>query len=145
MRVHRAGSSMWLQLLRSRRKWAACSCCLGVGWCDEGNEDGSSCPQGASADAVCQLGALSTACCLPASSEPLGADFTRGGWICTTELTCFQPPHLLRRVFSGCRTALWQWYCCFVRLLAGLYKPVWSSLDGKERVSRWAEWETSSW
>ena len=130
------------------RSWRKSSCHSGVEWYDEGkNEDGFCCPDRSSVDAVCQLCALSTTCW---RQTGLCAAFlpAQGPWmLILLKVPGFVPVGWLsasarvQEVFSGCRTCLWQWHCCVVRLLAELYKPAWSTVDGKERVSGW---ETSA-
>lgn len=94
------------------------------------------------------LGAARATCCLPASSGPLRVDVGTVGlalWGWRRGAGWLPASPRLQEVFGGGRAVLWQWPCCPARLLAGLCKPAWSSLDGEERVlSGWAEWETSA-
>lgn len=109
----------------------------------EGSEGGSSCCHRAGAGALCQLCALSAGLWRQWQCAAFMCQLDWRPWMLTVVVPGFAPldwlPCSLPMCSEGlqcCRTAPWQWHCCLVRLLAGLYKSVWMDLllDGKERM-----------
>lgn len=113
-------------------------------WCDERNEGGSYCCDGASVGAFCQLCALSAVYWRQWECAAFMCQLGWRPWLLTLVVVpglapldwlSFSLP-MCSEGLQCCRTAPWHWHCCLVRLLAGLYKSVWMDLllDGKERM-----------